>query len=107
MKNYIKLLQFLRGHFGIFSLAVVFMMFSTLFEGVQLSMMVPVIDRVFTNKDIVLPGVAPGFIMQLVEKLNSIPQKPLLSILVVSFMGLLIVKHFFTFFHGLFMNDVS
>ena len=52
MKNYLKLLEFLKGHEGRFGVAIVFIILSSLFEGVQLSFILPVVDRIFENKPI-------------------------------------------------------
>lgn len=109
MKDYLKLLRFLRGHGGLFAAAFVLMLLSALFEGVQFSMMVPLVDRIFTKQPITLPNpdLVPGFIVNLVETLNSIPPEELLTMLVIAFFSLLLIKHAVVFWYGFLMNDIS
>ena len=71
MSNYLKMLRFLKGHQGRFGVAIIFIILSSLFEGVQLSFILPVIDRIFTNKPIIIPNKVPAFLTHLVNKLNS------------------------------------
>src|SRR5579863_9485999 len=72
MKNYLKLLKFLKGHQKRFAVAIVFIIFSSMFEGVQLSFILPVVDRIFTNKKIILhSNLVPGFINHLIDYLNT------------------------------------
>ena len=72
MKNYFKLLQFLRDHIQRFCIAVFFIILSSLFEGLQFTLMLPVIDRIFTNQKIVAPAGSPHFVNQLANYFNSI-----------------------------------
>ena len=72
MQNYFKLLSFLKGHKRLFTWAVVAMFIASLFESVQLSLLVPLTDRIFTNKTIIPPSKLPPFLMNLVDHLNAI-----------------------------------
>ena len=72
MKNYLKLLSFLGGHKKLFSLAVFAMFISSLFEGAQLSMLVPMTDRIFNKRDVIVPEGAPAFVHNVANYLNSI-----------------------------------
>jgi len=107
MKDYIKLLSFLKQHKKIFILAVFFMFFSSLFEGVQLSLMVPMTDRIFTNKKIVVPNEVPEFAANLIDKVNATDPQTLYWLFPLIVMILLFVKHGVTFVHNYLMNDVS
>jgi len=107
MKNYFKLLRFLRGHVRIFILATVFMLFTAVFEGVQLSMLVPLTDIIFTQKKIVIPNKVPDFVAHFIEQLNNTPPERLLFELLLAFFLLLLVKNFVSFWYGFLMNDVS
>ena len=71
MKNYLKMLEFLKGHQGRFGVAIIFIILSSLFEGVQLSFILPVVDRIFENKPIIIPNKVPAFIAHFVDKLNT------------------------------------
>lgn len=107
MKNYFKLLCFLRGHVWIFVLATVFMLLTAIFEGIQLSMLVPLTDIIFTQKKIIIPNKVPHPVAQFIEKLNNIPPEALLVKLLLVFLILLLIKNFVAFWYGFLMNDVS
>ena len=92
MKNYLKLLSFLKGHGKRFSLAIVFIVLSSLFEGVQLSFMLPVIDRIFTNKKIILPNKVPAFLSDLVARLNAVDVHTLFWVIPFVFIILFSIK---------------
>jgi subfamily B ATP-binding cassette protein MsbA len=107
MKGYLKLLQFLKGHQRLFGCAVVAMFFSSLFEGFQLSFLIPITDRIFNNRPIVLPNQLPKPVMDLVTQLNNISSETLFWVLPFAALGLIMIKHVLTFMHGYLMNKVS
>jgi len=107
MKNYFKMLKFLRGHQGRFGIAIVFIILSSLFEGVQLSFILPVIDRIFTNKPIVIPNKVPLFLTHIVNKLNSTDVHTLFWMVPAGFMVLFCVKQVVLFWSDYFMNDIA
>ncbi|MBF0489093.1 MAG: ABC transporter ATP-binding protein [Candidatus Omnitrophica bacterium] len=107
MKNYFKLLRFLKGHFRRFATAIAFILGSSMFEGVQLTLMLPVIDRIFTNKKIVVPNQVPHFISRFVDYLNSIDAHTLFIAVPLSFLGLFAIKQVVSFWADYFMNDVA
>lgn len=73
MKNYIKLLQFVKPYKGLMLLACLFMLVTALFDSASLGMIIPLCDRVFNNKKIVIPNDnLPEFVTNLVDKLNSL-----------------------------------
>ncbi|HLD88382.1 MAG TPA: ABC transporter ATP-binding protein [Candidatus Omnitrophota bacterium] len=105
--NYFKLLAFLKGHRRRFSWAILLILVSSLFEGVQLSFMLPVIDRIFTNKKIILPNQVPLFIQNMVEGLNNIDVHVLFWAVPLIFLGVFIVKQVILFFSDYLMNDIA
>lgn len=107
MRNYFKLLRFLKGHLKRFATAVSFILASSLFEGVQLTLMLPVIDRIFTNKQIVVPNEVPAFIRNIVDYLNSIDSHTLFIAVPLTFLALFAVKQLVSFWADYFMNDVA
>ena len=92
MKNYLKLLKFLKGQESRFSVAIVFIILSSLFEGVQLTFILPVVDRIFENKPIVIPNKVPAFIAHVVDKLNSMDPHTLFWMTPLCFMILFSIK---------------
>ncbi len=107
MKNYLRLLKFLKGQRKRFGLATFFILLSSLFEGVQLSFMLPVIDRIFTNKKIVLPAGVPDFLARLVERLNNTDVHVLFFWIPTVFIILFAIKQVVLFWADYLMNDVS
>jgi len=87
--------------------AIVFMLISAVFEGVQLSLLVPITDRIFTNKKIVLPNQVPDFISRVVHHLNAMDPHQIFALLPFVVLGLLIMKHAVMFVYDLLMNDTS
>ena len=71
MKEYLRLLRFLKGHSGILGLATVFMLISTIFDGVQLSLIVPLTDKILTKNKIIIPGNVPDFARHIIDKINA------------------------------------
>jgi len=69
--------------------------------------MVPLTDRIFTNKDIVLPNKAPAFVADIIHGLNGTPPETLLLRLMIAFFILLLIKHVVTFWSSFLMNDIS
>jgi len=107
MKNYLKMLKFLKGYEGIFGIAIIFIILSSLFEGVQLSFILPVVDRIFENKKITLPNKVPAFVGHLVDKLNSIDPHTLFWMTPLCFIILFSVKQVVLFFSDYLMNDIA
>lgn len=107
MRNYLKLLSFLKGHYRAFGAAVSLMVCASLFEGVQLPVMVPFIDRILNNKPIIVPNDLPDPIERLIERLNELSPDSLFYIFPIAVLVLLILKHITIFFYKFYMNKVS
>jgi len=107
MKNYLRLLKFLKGYEGEFSIAIVFIILSSMFEGVQLSFILPVVDRIFENKPIIVPNRVPEFIAHLVNKLNSIDSHTLFRLTPWVFLTMFAVKQVVQFMSDYLMNDIA
>ena len=87
--------------------AFVCILISTLFEGFQFSLVIPVADKILSDGTIILPSSVPAPLAALIEKINAIDRLTLFWIIVVSVIVILVLKHFFRFWKGYFMNDVS
>ena len=107
MRDYFKLLKFVRPYLGLFVLASVCMGFSAVFDGVSLAMMVPLADKVLTNKKIVIPAKLPDFLSNLIDKINSVPAEELLGYMAVVIILLFIIKGLFGFLQSYFMSDIG
>ena len=107
MKDYLKLLKFTRRYLGYFILGFVLMGFSAIFDGASLSMIVPVSDKVLTNKKIIIPGNAPDFIQQAINHINSLSPMYMLKIVAIVILGIFLFKGVLMFFQNFIMNIIS
>lgn len=107
MANYLRLLAFLKGHRGVFSLAVVTMFFSALMEKISWSIFIPLMDRILTGKNIVVPNELPAFLMNLIDFLNRQDPHRLFWMLPVVLVITMSLKHAFIYLHQYLMNDVA
>lgn len=84
------------------------MAISTLFSGAQLGMIVPIVDKVFTNKGITFSNLnLPVFIKEAIERINLLDPMQLLKIMVILIPILLFLKGLFDFSKTYLMQDVS
>ncbi len=107
MRNYLKLLGFLKGHKRLFFWAIFANFFASLFEGLQWTMLVPVIDPIFTHKPIKIPNKVPPFIADMVDKINQTNPDSLFYYVILGSFLLIIFKNVITYFSSLLMNDLS
>jgi len=107
MKNYLKLLRFLKGYEGEFGIAIIFIILSSVLEGVQFTFILPVVDRIFENKPIILPNKVPLFLTHLVDKLNTMSPSVLFWMVPMVFMILFTIKQVVNFFQDYLMNDIA
>lgn len=107
MKEYIKLLRFLKPHKSLLGLASICMFFSAIFAGVSLTMIVPLADRVFSNKKIIMNSKIPAFLSHFIDKVNAIAPTEMLKIIAISVLLLFLVKGFFAFWQGYLMSDIG
>jgi subfamily B ATP-binding cassette protein MsbA len=107
MKDYLKLLKFVRPYLGLLSLATVCMGFSAIFDGVSLAMLVPLTDKVLTNKQIIIPTKLPQFLSSFVDKVNAVPPATLLNYMAIAILALFLLKGFFGFFQSYLMSDLG
>ncbi|MCM8797269.1 MAG: ABC transporter ATP-binding protein/permease [Candidatus Omnitrophica bacterium] len=107
MKEYFKLLKFIKPYLGIFILALICMIFSSLFEGVSLGMIIPFIDRVFTDKKVIIPASIPPFLANLVDQINNIAADRLLIYMLCGMIVLFLLKGFFTYWQNYLMSDIG
>ncbi len=86
---------------------VLCMFASTLFEGVQFGAIVPLADRIFTNKPIILPAGMPEFIAKLAAQLNAIDRNQIFYSIIFLIPVFFILKGIFFYAQGYFMNEVA
>ena len=107
LKEYLKLLKFAKSYRGILVLAGLCMGVSTIFEGASLGMIVPLSDRILTNKQIVIPGKLPLFLTTIIDKLNAIEPLTFLKFIIIFVPVLFLLKGIFIFLQDYLMNIIG
>jgi subfamily B ATP-binding cassette protein MsbA len=83
------------------------MFIASFFEVFQLSLMVPLVDRIFNNKKIIIPNELPSFLSRIIENLNNLEPEFLLPRFLVGFIFLLFIKNAITYLYQYLMGDLS
>lgn len=107
MKDYIKLLKFVRPYSPKFLLAIICMGFSAIFDGVQLAMIVPVADKILSNKKIIVPAKLPAFLSGFIDKINNMEPQILLNYMAIFVVALFVFKGLFNFLQSYYMSDIG
>lgn len=96
-------------HIGIFSMAVLCMILTSVFSASPLGLIIPLVDKIITGKQVIIPAAIhpPQIVVAAVNKVNSLPPLELLNIMVVLMVGMFVFKGIFTFFETYLMSDVS
>jgi len=106
-RDYFSMLKFAKPHRKIFFSALVFMMFTALFDCVSIGMILPMTDRVMIGKEMVFPHKLPGFAQSVIAYINTIPRWNLLYLMGYGIAILFLLKGLFTFLHTYFMSMVG
>lgn len=107
MRDFFRLIKFLKPHLGIFMLAIACMFLSALFDGVQIAPAIPMLDVVFTGKKIVFSRPLPGFLTQLIETINAMPRDKLLITILLWLLPLFALKYLSIFIRQYLMTSVG
>ncbi len=107
MKDYWRLLSFLKKHPLTLMGAIVSIIISGVFDGITLLPIVPLADRVLNRGEVTLPFQLPPFIEGVVEKINQTEPLALLGVLSVAGLALFLLKCLFLFLQDYLMTDLS
>ncbi len=107
MKIYTKLLPFLKPHVGLLGVAAFCMLVSSLFKGVSLGMLVPLVDIVLLNRTVQLPPWVPGPVVGWIERFQAVDPAQRLHLLAIAMVVLFLLKNLVLFYQTYLMNDVS
>ena len=107
MSTYLRLLRYLRPHLRTFWLAMSCMVVTSMLGGIQLGAIFPLADRIVTNKTIPIPGWLPAWLVGVVQWLNTIEPRTMLTAFAIAIPILFLVKGFFDFWQLFYMNDVA
>ncbi len=109
MKNYIRFVKLILPHSGIFALAIVCMFLCSAFSASPIGMIIPLVDKIVTGKQIVLPGnvTPPPVLADLVMKVNELQPLRLLNIMTIMLVVIFMLKGLFEFMQSYLMSAVS
>ena len=107
MRSYLRLLGFIKLYKRILTFAVTAMLVSSFFDVAQLSMMVPLADKVLTNKKIIIPKQLPPFLSNIVNSINNSDPLKLLYLMSFVVVFLFIFKGIFNFLQSYLMSDIG
>ncbi|MEA3328809.1 MAG: ABC transporter ATP-binding protein [Candidatus Omnitrophota bacterium] len=108
MQEYSRLLKFIKPYRWIFVVAVACMVISTVFSGLQLGMIIPLVDNIFTGKGIPTGSTRlPVFIKDIIIKINSLGSLELLKIIALVIPLVILIKCLSDFGKTYFMSDIS
>jgi len=108
MRNYRRLFRFARPYYGGLILSGVFMGIVTLLDVFRLSAIVPIVDRVFTNKPIAFThGKLPVFVESILNQLNNFAPLKVLYVMLIVVPIALVIRSIFEFLQSYIMSDVG
>jgi len=107
MKDYFKMMRFMKGYESVFALAVFFMLLASIFEGFQMPMIPAILDKILTDKPIVLPGSSPNLLFGIVDKINSMDRMVIFWWFPFIGFAVMTLKHFFIYWYTLLMSEIS
>ena len=109
MRDYLRFLRFLKPHLWIMAVAVICMMVTSGMGGVSLGVIIPMVDNILSGRTISIPGGQniPEFLVNLVDKVNSIPKVSLLNWLILIIALIFLLKEVFLFFQTYFMSKLG
>ncbi len=108
MKNYRRLFRFSRPYLGMLILSGVFMGIVTALDVFRLSAIVPIIDRVFTNKPIVFAGhKLPAFLERILDHLNALGPLQVLYLLLIVVPIAIVIRAVFEYLQSYIMGDIG
>ncbi|MDP8260412.1 MAG: ABC transporter ATP-binding protein [Candidatus Gygaella obscura] len=107
MKDYLKLLKFVKSYWFLFIIAAVFMGFTAIFDGASIGMIVPLADNVLTGKKIVVPVELPLFLDSFINTVNQMAPLLLLKIMAFVVLAVIFLKGVVSFVYSYLMSDIG
>ncbi|MDP3702992.1 MAG: ABC transporter ATP-binding protein [Candidatus Omnitrophota bacterium] len=107
MSTYFRLLQFLKPHLGVFGVAIGCMAASSVLGGVQLGALIPLADRILTDRAIPVPAGLPGWLAGIANWLNAIEPLSILTGFAITIPFLFFFKGLFEFWQTFYINEAT
>src|SRR3989338_6257111 len=110
MNNYKRMIALVWPHRSVLVLAFCAMVFNSVLGGLPLvGLIITFVDTILAGKPVVIPGghALPGFLTDLIYRLNSLSRGQLLNFLIFWTIFLAFFRLFFEYWQSYLMNDVS
>lgn len=109
IKDYKRLLGFLKPHLWVLVLAFLSMLVYSVVNSLSPTTLIPVVDNIIRGAQITIPAHVnvPVFIRALVDKINAMPQINLVVALLILSLIYFLIRNVFDFLQTYLMNDVS
>ncbi len=107
MKEYLRMIHLARRNVHYLAGGIFSMFACALFEGLQFGAIVPLADRIFTNKPVILPQGLPVALVQLAEKFNQLDRYTLFYGIIFFIPLFYVLKGGAVYLRGLFMNTLA
>ena len=85
IQDYGRLLRFIKPHMAVLFTAFICMLVYSIVNGISPTALIPVLDNIVSGSQVTIPShvQVPGFIVALVDGINSLPQMKLVIILLI------------------------
>ncbi len=107
MGLYKRLLGFLKPHIFIFLIGFLFIGITTLTDGISLSMLIPLADKVLGGKEIIIDKELPNILESLIGYINTMSRLKLLNIMGASILILVFLKGLSHYGQQYFMQNLG
>jgi len=108
MKEYLRLLKFVKPYIWILVTTIVFMGITTIVStAANVGLIIPFITRIIAGKQIEVPTEAGSLIVKLIEYLNSFERLQLLYVLIIVLVTAYFLKGIFTFLQEFLISKLS
>ena len=109
VRDYKRLLGFLKPHLWVFGMAFACMVAYSVLNGLSPTGLIPIIENIISGSKIVIPASVkvPVFLTNLVEYINSLPQMKLILIIMAVGLVYFVFRNIFDFLQTYLMCDVS
>ncbi len=102
-----RFLNLVLPYWQLFFIASIFMVLSAVFDGVSLSMLVPIADKILGGKSIQFPYQLPSFLSRIVASVNSMDRALLLHCIGIFVLVLYSIKAIVEFGYKYLMSDIA
>lgn len=107
MEYYLKVIRLIGRRPKKFIIAVGLMLVASAFEVIQMGLIIPMVDIIFTHKKIVPPQKLPAFLTDLINRVNGLDPWVLFWIFPVVLFSAVVIKNAVTFAHEYIMQGVT